>query len=78
MKAGKRLRFPLGGNFRLRWTTDNWATFTDTAATPVAGIYYVDISTNPGQVGTTVQFTMFWLDSQTWQGGLNYSITLVA
>jgi hypothetical protein len=78
MKAGGRLRIPLGGNFRLRWTTDNWASFTDTAATPMAGIYFVDLATDPGQVGTTIQFTMFWLDSQTWLGGGNFAIALVA
>jgi glucoamylase len=78
IKAGNRLRIPLGGNFRLRWTTDNWASFTDTAATPMAGIYFVDLATDPGQVGTTIQFTMFWLDSQTWLGGGNFAIALVA
>lgn len=78
MKAGNRLRFLLGGNFRLRWTTDNWASFTDTTATPMVGIYFVDLATDPGQVGETIQFTMFWLDSQTWQGGTNFAITLVA
>jgi glucoamylase len=78
MKAGKRLRFLLGGNFRLRWTTDNWASFTDTTATPMVGIYSVDLLTGPGQVGTTIQFTMFWLDSQAWQGGDNFAIAIVA
>jgi glucoamylase len=79
MKAGKRLRFPLAAQFRLRWTSNNWANFTDTTATPTkVGIYYVDIPTNPGLAGTTIQFTMFWLDSQTWQGDPNYSIMLVA
>ena len=78
MKAGNRLRFPLEGNFRLRWPTNNWASFTDTTATPMVGIYFVDLATNPGQVGETIKFTMFWLDSQTWQGGTNFAITLVA
>lgn len=78
LKAGKRLRFPLGANFRLRWTSNNWVNFTDTTATPTnVGVYYADIATNPGQAGTTIQFTLFWLDSQTWLGGANQVITLV-
>jgi glucoamylase len=78
IKAGNRLRFLLGGNFFLRWTTDNWASFTDSQAKQMVGIYFVDLATNAGQVGTTIQFTMFWLDSQTWQGGDNFAITIVA
>jgi glucoamylase len=78
IKASNRLRFLLGGNFFLRWTTDNWASFTDSQAKQMVGIYFVDLATNAGQVGTTIQFTMFWLDSQTWQGGDNFAITIVA
>jgi hypothetical protein len=78
MKAGNHLRILLGGNFRLRSTTDNWASFIDTTATLIAGVYFVDLATDPGQVGTTIEFTMFWLDSQTWRGGSNFAITLVA
>lgn len=77
LKAGGRLRILLGGNFRLRWTTDNWAGFTDTDAATKVGTYYVDLATNPGQAGTTIEFTIFWLDSQNWQGS-NFSVTLVA
>jgi glucoamylase len=78
MKAGKRLRLPLAARFRLRWTINNWANSTDTtAASTAVGIYYVDIPTTLQQAGSTIQFTMFWLDSQTWQGGPNYSIALV-
>jgi glucoamylase len=76
MAAGKRLRIPLGGNFRLRWTTNNWATFTDTDATQTnVGVYYVDIPTSSSQKGTTIEFTILWLDSQTWVGS-NFAIAL--
>jgi glucoamylase len=78
MKAGNTLRFLLGGNFRLRLTTDNWANFADLPATKMVGIYFVDHKTDPREVGKTIQFTMFWLDSQTWQGGDNFALTIVA
>lgn len=77
MKAGGRLRLLLGGNFRLRSTTDNWASFTDTDATTRVGVYFADLETHPEQAGTTIEFTIFWLDSQTWQGS-NFAVTLVA
>jgi len=76
MKAGKTVRIPLGGPFRLRWTIDNWQTYQDaTATTTLVGVYYADVVTLAAQAGSTLTFTFFWLSSQTWQGG-NFSIGL--
>lgn len=76
MKAGKTVRIPLGGDFRLRWTNDGWSTWQDTTATATAvGIYYVDLPTQAGQAGSTLTFTFFWLSSQTWLG-TNFSVAL--
>jgi glucoamylase len=77
MKAGFRLRIPLGGDFRLRWTANNWATFADTDATPILNLWYVDILTVAAQAGSTLEFNIFWKDSQTWRIGDNFRVTLV-
>jgi glucoamylase len=76
MQAGKRLRIPLKIAFSLRWSVDNWSTFTDTQSAETAvDIYYVDLPTNQNDAGSLVQFTFYWTDSQRWEGQ-NYSVRL--
>jgi len=78
MQAGKRLRIPLKVDFRLRWSVDDWITFTDTSSTPTAGgIYYVDVPTNQNEAGSSVQFTFYWTEPQRWEG-VNYNVRLTA
>ena len=70
IKAGLTLRLPLGGNFTLRWSKDNWASFTDTVATATkVGVFYVDLPTQPAQSGGNLNFDIQWLPSQQWVGG---------
>jgi glucoamylase len=79
MSAGKTLRIPLGGSFRLRWTLDNWNTWQDVTATATAvGTYYADVVTSATQAGSTLSFTFYWLSTQTWQGPPNFSVGLRA
>ncbi len=83
MNAGYTLRFPLGADFKLRWTTNNWSTSTDTDATPLQPslqLYTVDIPTTPAQAGITLKFSIFWKNSQTWQGydqNNTFQVTLI-
>lgn len=83
MKAGYKLRFPLGANFKLRWTAANWNSYTDTDATqllPSLQLYYVDIPTTPAQVGATLKFSIFWKDSNTWlsyDANNTFQVTLI-
>jgi hypothetical protein len=78
MQAGKRLRIPLKVAFRLRWSVDNWITFTDTSSTPTAeGIHYVDVPTNQNEAGSLVEFTFYWTEPQRWEG-VNYNVRLTA
>jgi glucoamylase len=53
MQAGKILRVLLPGTFRLRWSTDEWQTSHDQAAT-LSGLRlgFVDIATAPGQTSS--------------------------
>lgn len=83
MKAGYTIRFPLGANFKLRWTGNNWSTSTDTDATQLLSslpFYYVDIPTTQAQAGITLKFSIFWKNSQTWQSyddNNTFQVTLV-
>jgi glucoamylase len=77
MQAGKTLRIPLAGQFRLRWTNDNWKTWQDQDAKSTGvGIYFADVPTTTGQVGSSLSFTFLWLPSQQWQGPPNLSVEL--
>jgi glucoamylase len=76
MPKGKTLRIPLGAQFNLRWSSDNWMTVNNTASTGTAvGIYYADIPTTAGTAGPLV-FTFYWTASGQWQGGNNYQVNL--
>jgi len=78
IQAGKSLRIPLKVAFRLRWSVDDWITFTDTYSTPTAGdIHYVDVPTNQNEAGSLVQFTFYWTEPQRWEG-VNYNVRLTA
>lgn len=75
MPKGKKLRIPLSTPFRLRWSTDGWATFTDTMATATSvGINYVDISTDQTTRGP-LAFTFFWPTAGHWEG-TNFQVNL--
>jgi glucoamylase len=76
MKAGKTVRIPLATRFSLHWTHDGGNSWQDTAATATAvGIFYADLPTQAAWAGSALEFTFFWLSSQTWEGA-NFSIGL--
>jgi glucoamylase len=78
MAAGKTLRIPLAGIFRLRWTLDHWASWLDTDASPTAiGIYHVDLPTTAGDAGKELEFTFFYPDTGSWKGQ-NFTVDLHA
>jgi len=75
MPKGKTLRIPLPNQFRLRWSSDNWATVNDNDAQPTAvGIYYADIPTTAGTAGPLI-FTFYWAAVGRWEG-VNYRVNL--
>ncbi len=68
MTAGDVLRIQAEAPFRLRWTCDEWQTVQDTVSiSPGLGAHLVDIRV-PGQQKMPVRFTVFWTDSQRWEG----------
>ncbi len=65
---GTILRIVARAPFRLRWTIDEWATVTDTAATPTAtGMRFVDLGV-PAAQRSPVRFTFYWPETDRWEG----------
>lgn len=76
VRSDQRLRVEAPRPLRVRWTTDDWATDTDTEGTESGlGMWYADLA--PGAVGTRVIFTLYWLDDDTWAGE-NFSVAVIA
>ncbi|WP_202800520.1 glycoside hydrolase family 15 protein [Novosphingobium sp. Rr 2-17] len=76
IEAGKTLRLPMGGPFRLRVSRDGWANWQDIDSTLTAiGVHYTDLPTQAGEAGGTLAFTLFWLDSERWIGS-NFTVSL--
>jgi glucoamylase len=76
MRAGEFLRVLGRVPFRLRWSADGWVSVNDSSSARTAlDINYVDLkgfATTPGMV---IEFTFYWLASNTWEGR-NYLVTV--
>jgi glucoamylase len=75
-KKAAMVRFPIDRPFVLRWSTNNWQTFTDShsAEFQQSGIHVVDLPA-AGLAGPTIVFTFFWPTDNRWEGS-NFTITL--
>ncbi len=69
MPLGEPLRIEVNAAALMRWTTDGWATHTDTTAT-YSGLesWYIDMPAAVGNRPCTVEFTFYWLDAEHWEG----------
>jgi glucoamylase len=67
--AGRLLRLEFPDQARIRWSTDDWKTISDsdTIATGL-GLYVLDLPTERLGDGTIVRFTMFWPGQNRWEG----------
>ncbi|MEJ8308181.1 glucan 1,4-alpha-glucosidase [Agrobacterium larrymoorei] len=66
--AGKMLRLEVEANALVHWSTDNWTNVSDTPVAPSGlGTYFVDLPLQNEDVGTSIVFTFYWPDSQTWE-----------
>ena len=76
--VGQVLRIELAAPAKIGWTSDHWRTIHE-ALTICQGngwhIAELDTSTLPGQ--TEVEFTMYWLNSQSWEG-IDYRLEIRA
>jgi glucoamylase len=75
MSADKVLRIQAEGSFRLRWTSDEWQTFQDSASIATSlGAHFVDIPVSSRQK-MSLRFTFLWTETQHWEGR-NYEVEI--
>ena len=73
---GHILRIQATAPFQLHWTQDNWQTIQDRQSSSTAlAIYYVDVTISDTKT-TSIEFTFFWSDSNSWEGR-NYQVNTV-
>ncbi|MGH9632944.1 MAG: glycoside hydrolase family 15 protein [Bryobacteraceae bacterium] len=73
VSAGEVLRIQAEASFRLRWTSDEWQTFTDSASIASGlGAHFFDIPV-AGQQSAPLRFTFFWTETHRWEGR-NYKV----
>jgi glucoamylase len=64
ISADKVLRIQAEASFRLRWTSDEWQTFLDSASMATGvGAHFVDIPVCSPQ-RTSLRFTFLWTETQ--------------
>ena len=68
INSGDTLRIQGEAAFRLRWSIDDWTTFTDANSTsPGLGVHYVDVVADL-MAGEGVKFTFWWIEGNRWEG----------
>ena len=73
MSADKVLRIQAEASFRLRWTSDEWQTFLDSASIATGlSAHFVDIPVS-SQQKMPLRFTFLWTETQHWEGR-NYEV----
>ena len=77
MPAGKTLRIINGHRFRVRWTTDGWATHQDLESTELGYLgSYADVPVAEAAAERVI-FTLYWPDEDRWEGK-NFEVALEA
>jgi glucoamylase len=77
MKAGKTLRVSTRAPALVHWSVDEWQSACDMRTVDTGlGIWYSDLPTSTLPAGTSARFTLFWIDSQRWEGS-DFAVRLV-
>ena len=67
MAQGNTLRLFLPAPARVRWSADEWATEKEHKShDSTLGVHVVDLPTLRLKTGTTIRFTIYWLDEERW------------
>lgn len=75
VSPGWTLRIQALGEFRLRWTSDEWKTYRDDESQDSGlDIGFIDIPIPPNQTAP-IQFTFFWTLANHWEGR-NYKVAI--
>jgi glucoamylase len=69
MNAGKTLRVATRAPALVHWSIDDWSSVCDSPSTETGiGVWYSDLPTNALPAGAVVRFTLFWVDTDRWEG----------
>ncbi len=69
LTSGKIQRIEVLAEALVRWTTDDWKTWHDShTADTGLGVYHLDLPTAKLPVGTPIEFTFHWIESDSWEG----------
>jgi glucoamylase len=76
--SGRTLRLELLQPARVRWSADNWTTIHD-SMTEASGLgtYICDLPSGELRGAAAMQFTFFWVETNTWQGA-NFAVEIAA
>ena len=75
--AGTTLRIETLTPARIRWTHDEWRSYTDADTQPSGlGSHYVDLATSAMPADARVVFTHYWPEAERWEG-VNFALTLL-
>ena len=75
IKPGYSLRIQATSLFKLRWTKDEWSSMENTASDSTSlKIYFADLPILTAEI-SLVEFTFFWLKSNSWEGH-NYRVAI--
>ena len=76
MVYGNMLRLFLSAPARVRWSTDKWVTEKEHKTHDSSlGVHIVDLPTRRLKAGTTISFTIYWLDDERWDG-MDYTVSV--
>lgn len=76
MPTGKVLRLELADDAIVHWSTDGWATTTDTSTMASGlGTHFADLPVQDMAAGGTIVFTFYWRDAGVWENE-NFTVRL--
>lgn len=76
MPTGKVLRLELADDAIVHWSTDGWATTTDTSTmASCLGTHFADLPVQDMAAGGTIVFTFYWRDAGVWENE-NFTVRL--
>jgi len=71
---GKTLRVQCHASAKIRWTTDDWATYREMVTFDSGvGVHYADLGTAQLEYGQKINYTFFWTEPETWENK-NYQL----
>lgn len=77
MVHGNTLRMSLSAPVRIRWSADEWTTEKEHEShDSTLGVHVLDLPTRRLKAGTTIRFTIYWLDEERWEGR-DYTVEIV-